>query len=141
MGLGISEIVDLSKRIGDLAKAGMTMELQEKIVELRSAILDVKDELITLRQENQALKAEATEKACWADVTKKYVLIEAPGGAMVYRTEESPAHYACPVCFEGQKRRILQDNKVLAGCFSCPECETVFNVAKPRQFAGIGFVV
>jgi hypothetical protein len=41
--LGISDAVELAKKVGDLVKAGVTIGLQETIMDLRQAVLNVKD--------------------------------------------------------------------------------------------------
>lgn len=51
-------ILDTVKTIADLAKKGMTVELQEKIVELREEVMALKEENIRLRDENLQLKRQ-----------------------------------------------------------------------------------
>jgi ribosomal protein L37AE/L43A len=133
--LGISDAVELTKKIGELVKAGVTLGLQETIVELREAVMNAKDEVLQLREENQAMRLKASEKAVWEATAAKYTLVAAPGGAMVYRTEEAPAHYACPRCYEEQKRAILQDRRVASGTYDCPECKRNFNVGAVQQYS------
>jgi hypothetical protein len=133
--LGISDAVELAKKVGDLVKAGATMGLQETIMELREAILNAKDEVFRLREENHALQIKLSEKTAWAAIEAKYSIVQAPGGATVMRTEEPPVpHYACPRCFEDRKRQILQDRRVASGTYDCPACKAQFNVGLPQQF-------
>jgi hypothetical protein len=136
--LGISDAVELAKKVGDLVKAGATMGLQETIMELREAILNAKDEVFRLREENHTLQAQVSERAEWAEIASTYTLTKAPGGALVYRTEESPVpHYACPRCFEERRRQILQDRRVMAGTFDCPGCGKSYNVGPPHEFTPV----
>lgn len=51
-------IMETMKTITDLAKKGMTVELQEKIVELREEVIGLKEENITLRDENLRLRQQ-----------------------------------------------------------------------------------
>jgi regulator of replication initiation timing len=51
-------ILETAKIIAELAKKGMTVELQEKIVELREEVMALKEENIQLRDENLQLKQE-----------------------------------------------------------------------------------
>lgn len=44
--------------ITKLAKAGMTLELQEKIVELREQVVVLKEENVRLKEEHQQLRQE-----------------------------------------------------------------------------------
>lgn len=52
------EILDTIKTITELAKKGLTVELQEKIVELREEVMALKEENIRLRDENLNLKQD-----------------------------------------------------------------------------------
>ena len=49
-------VMETMKAITELAKKGMTVELQEKIVELREEVVGLKEENIQLREENIILK-------------------------------------------------------------------------------------
>ena len=49
-------ILDTAKTIAELAKKGMSVELQEKIMELREEVIALKEENIQLRNENLQLK-------------------------------------------------------------------------------------
>jgi Zn ribbon nucleic-acid-binding protein len=51
-------ILDTMQTITKLAKAGMTIELQEKIVELREEVLELKEENLRLREECLQAKQE-----------------------------------------------------------------------------------
>lgn len=51
-------ILDTMQTITRLAKSGMTLELQEKIVELRGEVLELKEENVRLREEVLAAKQE-----------------------------------------------------------------------------------
>ena len=51
-------ILDTAKTIAELAKKGMTVELQEKIVELREEVIALKEENVQLRDENLQLKQD-----------------------------------------------------------------------------------
>ena len=51
-------IMDTAKTIAELAKKGMTVELQEKIMELREDVMALKEENVQLRNENLMLKQQ-----------------------------------------------------------------------------------
>jgi hypothetical protein len=126
--LGISEAVELTKKVGDLVRTGVTIGLQETIMELREAVLNAKDEVLRLREENQALRAKAAERTAWTEIAANYTLVKARGGAMVYETGGPPPHFACPRCFAEQKIHILQDEVDWTGRFKCPDCESEYLV-------------
>ena len=54
-------IMETMKSITDLAKKGMTVELQEKIMELREAVIALKEENLRLRSDNMELKQQVVE--------------------------------------------------------------------------------
>jgi hypothetical protein len=141
MGLGISEAMELARKATELVKGLATIGLQETIMDLRQAVLNVKDELLELREENQTLKAVAAEKTAWAETVAKYPLVQAPGGAMVRKTDGPPEHYACPKCFEDRKIYPLQSKRIpTTGGYGCPGCGKGFlvDVPVPRQEAAYG---
>ena len=132
---GISEVVTLTRTIGELVKKGVTLELQEKITELREAVLEAKDEVLSLREENQALKSKLAEQESWNARAARYTLVTTIGGAHVYQTDGPPPHFACPRCFEEQKVRILQDRRVIAGTFGCSECGKEYPVYERKSIS------
>jgi hypothetical protein len=131
--LGISDAVELTKKVAELVRAGATIGLQETVMQLREAVLNAKDEVLTLRSELQAFKAKELEAQSWKEAEAKYPLVRAPGGAMVRKTEGPPEHYVCPKCFEDRKVYPLQDKKVMSGDYACPGCDRGYPVDKPRK--------
>lgn len=69
---------------------------------------------LDLQGENRTLKDKLREQEVWTARASKYELVVAPGGATVYRSKESPQHYACPVCYEAKQIQILQDGRAVA---------------------------
>lgn len=55
------DIIETMKTITDLAKKGMTIELQEKIIELREEVVSLKEENVQLRSDNLELKRKVDE--------------------------------------------------------------------------------
>src|SRR2546421_492671 len=105
---GINKVVDLSRTVAELVKKGMTLELQERITELRAAVLDAKDEVLALREENQDLRSKLGQQEQWEQRAAEYTLVTTNGGAVVWHTAGPPEHFACPACFEAKKVYILQ---------------------------------
>jgi hypothetical protein len=124
--LGISDAVELSRQIAELVKKGITIDLQERITELREAVLNAKDETINLREEIQALKARVRSQEEWETRANKYSLVKTRGGAFLYTSEGPPPHCACPRCFQEQKLQILQPHLTHSGLLTCPSCKANF---------------
>jgi hypothetical protein len=131
--LGISDAVELTKKLGELVKAGATIGLKEAIMELREAVLNAKDEVLSLRAELQAYKVKDLEAHSWKEAETKYPLVKAPGGAMVRKTAGPPEHYVCPRCFEDRKIYPLQDKRVMSGDHACPGCGRSYPVDLPKR--------
>jgi hypothetical protein len=129
MALGISEAVELTKTIGELVKKGITLELQERITELREAVLNAKDEVLGLREANQDLRAKLAAQESWEARAAKYKLVTTVSLAHLYRTIAPPHHFACPHCFEERKLHILQPDISFAGRVVCPKCDNAFSVS------------
>jgi predicted RNA-binding Zn-ribbon protein involved in translation (DUF1610 family) len=128
--LGIGDALTLAKKATDLVQAGITIDLRETVMDLRLAVMNAKDEVLALREENQQLKAQLAANEDWAQTRSKYKFVQAPGGAMVYHAEDPPEHYACPHCFGESKVSVLQDKRVVAGDYFCPACKSEFPVQK-----------
>jgi hypothetical protein len=108
----MTDITLIAKAIGDLAKKGMTIELQERTRQLNQEVLSLQEEIQSLRAENLELKrradlrekAEFRRKAYWVEgddvpycpccYEKSHLLIHL-SGLMTY---EGKQHYACPGC-------------------------------------------
>jgi predicted RNA-binding Zn-ribbon protein involved in translation (DUF1610 family) len=137
--LGISDAVELAKKVGELAKGVATIGLQETILQLREAVLNAKDEVLALRAEVQAFKAKELEAQTWQNAELKYPLVKAPGGAMVRKTAGPPEHYVCPKCFEDHKLYPLQDKRAMSGDYACPGCGKSFPVDQPKPLPSISY--
>jgi hypothetical protein len=138
--LGISDAVELTRKVAELVKTGATIGLQETVMELREAVLNAKDEVLTLRAELQAFKAKDLEAESWNDAERKYPMVKAPGGAMVRKTEGPPEHYVCPKCFVDRKVYPLQDKRIVTtGEYGCPGCGRAYLVALPEKHQSLHY--
>jgi hypothetical protein len=135
--LGISDAIELTKKIGELVRAGAVLELQETIAELREALSNAQDEVLALRAEVRAFKLKELEKLLWEGTAAKFPLVKAPGGGLVRRTEGPPEFYACPKCFEDQKTYPLQPSNAATGYHACPGCGKSFPVDPPKPLQNV----
>lgn len=94
--LGISDALELTKKIGDLVKAGATLGLQETIVELREAVMNAKDEVLRLREDNQDLRSQRKPRGTsYQPSTNLWALrLVAPFGTRAALLSISPARPA-----------------------------------------------
>jgi predicted RNA-binding Zn-ribbon protein involved in translation (DUF1610 family) len=97
-------------------------------MDLREAVMNAKDEVLTLRAELQAFKAKELEAESWKDVSAKYTLVATPSGGTVYETEGPPPHFACPTCFVSKKIIPLQHAGGSSVAYQCPQCKAMFPI-------------
>ena len=123
-----------------ISRTAVKIEIDAKVVDVLDHLGKVQDTLFTLRSaladlqnENLELKAKQRDRDSWDAKSRKYSLVQAPGGAMVYRTKDPPAHYACPKCYGDRKIVFLQDKRVMSGEYACPGCGKHFMVDGPKQ--------
>jgi hypothetical protein len=92
-------------------------KVQDKLIELRAAIM-------TLQDENHKLAKELRGKHSWSQKAEKYELNRsANGGSIAYLfIGGEPHHWACPTCFESEKISVLQPwNEGSAMCTVCQQ--------------------
>lgn len=111
---------------------GLLLELMQEMTDTKLANVDLKEQLITLRE--HAIEARQREQEF-----ERYELIETPGNAMVFRLKPSlangePTHYICPNCKEERVRSILQGPRHYR---TCPKCKTGFDIEniEPAQYS------
>ena len=116
---GISDAVTLSGRLVELAKKGMTIEQQERIMELRAAVLNAQEENLQLREELSELKRSTA--------LRDEVSFD---GAVYWRTlpdgqKDGPF---CQRCYDADAKLIRLQN--IAGSFfgdwDCAACDKTY---------------
>lgn len=116
---GISDAVTLSGRLVELAKKGMTIEQQERIMELRAAVLNAQEENLQLRAELSDLKRVAAEREQMEF-----------DGAIYWRTlpggqKEGPF---CQRCYDADAKLVRLQS--IAGSYfgdwECAECDKIY---------------
>lgn len=73
----------------------------------------------------------------WAQIRENYFLINAPGGAMVYKSKGSPEHYICPACYANKQHGILQPARDSTGESYCPTCNARYPINPQESSTGI----
>jgi hypothetical protein len=107
-------IVDTAKDIYGLASKGLTIDLQEKLMELREQALALQEENLSLRNELLSLRQQMDQKR------------ELEFDGSVYK--DSKGSY-CPVCQDkdGKLIRVHEYHDPELGChWSCRACNRVF---------------
>ncbi len=103
--------LDTAKDAYDLAKKGMTIELQEKIMELREGALELQEENIQLRKRVIDLEQKIATDAAMEFRKPFYV-------------KSGDAHPFCPVCWEKDKASIhLKGPDGAPEWYACPVCK------------------
>jgi len=102
------------KDIMDLLKKGLTIEAQEKIMELREAAIELQEDNLKLREKVSQLEAQIKRS--------KDLRLENES----YRLENDPVPF-CQVCYDNDKKLIhLLDAKQFGREWKCPICKGRF---------------
>lgn len=106
----MSSLVDTAKIVYDLAKKGITVEFQEKVMQLREEALELQEENLTLKKENLKLKEQIELQE-----TVKFK-------RRVYWRDGDEIPF-CPYCFEKSHRLIHLCAPRKDGKFDIYRCE------------------
>ena len=103
-------------------------EAMERLGSALDTMQDLRAANYELLEANNALKQQIADARVWADKIAPYKLTKTAGGAVVYKFDGEPSHYACPSCFNKRELHILQDNRTFRGLYRCTGCEETFPV-------------
>ena len=120
-----------------------TVELNQKILSVQTALADAQAEQTTLIQTVHELEEEITRLKAWNTEKQRYKLVEVGAGAFAYVVKpeaqgSEPEHLLCPTCYEKGKKLILQalsmaeQRGVRGDVRTCPACKTSVAVARGR---------
>lgn len=104
----------------------------EQLGNAQDALFALREELFRLQTDNEALRRQLAEAQSWEARTNQYKLARTAGGAVVYKFNGDPEHFACPSCFNKQEIHVLQDNRTMSGKFRCTGCAAEFPI-NPRE--------
>ncbi|MBE9397875.1 hypothetical protein IOQ59_11460 [Pontibacterium sp. N1Y112] len=147
----LSSLLGLAKSINDTVTDSKTLaatiELQEKIRELNSAILQMQDDHQSLLDEKNSIKEELSNRINWDKTASKCKTHQICSGVTVIienddtSSEKDPVYF-CPNCFSNQKlsflNKIKKDykgthyacvNSICAQVFTDHDCKVPFKGA------------
>ncbi len=99
--------ISRTKELWELIKAGATLDAQERIMELRQAMLDLQEENLALKEELREANQQLAVPALVIDRGVYWVQLEGD-------SRDGPF---CPLCADGAGKRIRLRE---AGTFSTP---------------------
>lgn len=115
-----------------------TVELNQKILTVQTALADAQAEQATLIQVIRNLEEDVARLKAWEAEKQRYELTDISGGngSIAYVIKDSvkgaePLHYICANCYEHNKKSILQRVGIMvpeANQMLCPGCKTIFLV-------------
>jgi len=120
--------LDTARDAYDLAKKGMTIELQEKIMELR-------EQALALQEDNQRLRVRV------AELEQKLTTDNSMDFRKPFYFRAADEDPFCPVCWEKDKTAIhLKGPSGNAEWHSCPVCKWVHAMKPELDRPSVGFV-
>ena len=122
----MSSLIDTAKIVYDLAKKGMSIDLQEKLMQLREEALELQEENLTLKKENLQLKEKIELQE-----TLKF-------DRKVYFREGDRIPF-CPYCYEKSNLLIHlsgppDDQGGEEFIYGCQECQTQYKTVGDGDF-------
>lgn len=129
--LGLRQIAATLLDIRDFAKlAGIQTDMQQRILDVQGAMLDMQVTVSSQLQTIDALKEEIAKLKKIAAERENYALHEIRSGAFVYRykgtvDDSHPAHYLCQPCYDNGDRGVLEarNHDFLGPLQWCPTCQ------------------
>jgi septal ring factor EnvC (AmiA/AmiB activator) len=143
-----TEIVKTIAGLRDSAKLlENTVELNQKILSVQTALADAQAEQTTLIQTIRQLEEEIARLKAWDAEKERYELQRFDPGVFVYvlkpeAARGEPIHKLCAACYQNGKKSILQvttEIRARRRVHQCPDCKTDFAfgaespVSLPRQ--------
>jgi hypothetical protein len=121
--------------------------------EINSAIFDVQQNLLSVQQQlseaqqrfdelaaqKKNLEIELANRDAWEKTASRYKLTEIAENLFIYAlidSQDEPAHWLCPNCFQNRKKSILQKKNVSQRNHTCPNCGFDI-IPKPIDYAAI----
>lgn len=131
----------------DLAAQAKIQAAVEQVGKAQHTLYELRDELFSIQQKNEELRRALDAIDAWKETSSAYALAKTDGGAVVYKYNSDPLHYACPSCYNKKQIQILQDNRTISGKFRCTGCAAEFPInpavkvkPEPIRYPGGGFV-
>ena len=123
----VSASIALLERSG---KSKAELETQDTLVTLKSQLLDLREAVLQLQEENGQLRAKLREQHRGTDKSKNFERRKiGQGWVMVPIGEEEP--YFCPTCLDAGRESTLQLHPMRGGGFGshyCSQCKTSFSL-------------
>jgi hypothetical protein len=125
---------DIIKAMAGLRDAAQilekTVELNQKILTVQTALADAQAEQTTLIQTIRHLEEEVARLKTWEAEKQRYELKEVAPRTFAYvlkpnAGDPEPAHWICASCYQKNQKSILQGEKWYGGGWvhNCPSCK------------------
>jgi formate dehydrogenase maturation protein FdhE len=145
--LAIAQGLNALKATADIIKAMVglrdaaqilekTIELNQKILTVQTALADAQTEQTSLIQTVRELEEEIARLKAWNADKDRYQLEQLPPRVYVYALKQDmaregePVHSICPTCYQRDKKSVLQAGETSHGTheLTCHECGTKLTV-------------
>lgn len=131
------------KAVTDIVKSlknnSSEIKAQKDLLEVYSALLELKVELIVMRDQyaelsdvKRDLERKLAEREDWEQTKSRYELHQIKPGIFVYALkpelkDNEPLHYLCPACMEKGQKGILSQTSPRSYYYKCPMCNFSFS--------------
>ncbi len=108
-------------------------EAAKNVGEAQDALFQLREELFRLQSDNNDLRKQIASSESWDNKISPYTLTKTNGGAVVYKFNGDPLHYACPNCVAKKELQFLQQVGGYSGDSTCPSCGTSYPIEHHKQ--------
>jgi seryl-tRNA synthetase len=144
----LKAMMDIGKAMVGLRDAAQilekTVELNQKILSVQTALADAQAEQTTLVQTIGQLEEEIVRLKTWETEKKRYQLTEVAPRTFTYvlkpeMANGEPPHWICAACYQNGKISILQgkESHTFGWYHSCPSCSAEINTGFSGSSAGV----
>jgi regulator of replication initiation timing len=140
---GLKTVKDVFTGLSDLKIETETLakinESVKSVGEAQDALFQLREELFRLQSDNDALRKKLSNVESWDNKISNYSLIKTNAGAVVYKSNGDPLHYACPNCAAKQELQFLQELGGYSGSSECPSCKTMYPIEPDKPMPDIDY--
>lgn len=131
------------KAVTDIVKSlknnSSEIKAQKDLLEVYSSLLELKVELIVMRDQyaelsdiKRELERKLSDHDHWEQTKSRYELHQIEPGIFVYALKpefkgDEPLHYLCPSCMEKGQKGILSKTSPRSYEYKCPMCKWSFS--------------
>ncbi|HAS6055557.1 hypothetical protein [Vibrio vulnificus] len=116
----------------------LQQQSNQKVLDIQQVLILLQAQVLEYQQENERLTELLKKDVEIREQLNQYELVKTEGGAVVYKFNAEPAHFACPQCVnDKQVISILQFTDNARGFYNCKGCSSSYLVESAKDYSSI----